>query len=303
MADGTLISWTDATWSPITGCTIVSAGCKNCYAMTLAGGRMRNHWSRKGLTKPGARGPIWTGEVRFNEDWLTWPLHWKKPRMIFTCAHSDLFHEAVPDEWIDKIFAVMALSPQHTFQVLTKRPDRMKSYISDKVRSVERGLTSFKRRDFKICDTIRSDQLNGRLPGMGLEEAPWPLPNVWLGVSVEDQKRADERIPHLLDTLAAVRFISVEPMLGPVDLYYPLTGNLTELSLEEIEGTVIDWVIVGGESGKGARYMDPEWARYVRDTCDEYGVAFFMKQMAKKAPIPDDLLIRQFPDDGEISIE
>ncbi|TPI10283.1 DUF5131 family protein [Mesorhizobium sp. B4-1-1] len=129
MSDGTSIEWTDATWNPITGCQIKSPGCKRCYAMKLAGTRMKHHWSRQGLTVDTKAGPVWNGAVRFNQPWLTQPLQWTKPRMIFVCAHSDLFYEEVPDEWIDQIFAVMAASPRHIFQVLTKRPERMRDYV------------------------------------------------------------------------------------------------------------------------------------------------------------------------------
>eukprot|EP01031_Cornospumella_fuschlensis_P021266 gene21266-26057_t len=131
MADRTGIEWTDATWNPIVGCSIVSPGCTNCYAMKLAGTRLKNHASREGLTRDSKAGPVWTGEVRFNPQWLDQPLRWSKPRLIFVCAHGDLFTEGVPDEWIDQIFAVMALAPRHTFQVLTKRPERMRQYLSD----------------------------------------------------------------------------------------------------------------------------------------------------------------------------
>lgn len=131
MSDGTNIEWTDATWNPITGCAVVSPGCTNCYAMKLAGTRLRHHPSRAGLTRDSKAGPVWTGEVRLNEQWLTQPLQWRRPRKIFVCAHGDLFAENVPDAWIDRVFAVMALCPQHTFQVLTKRSKRMREYCSD----------------------------------------------------------------------------------------------------------------------------------------------------------------------------
>jgi len=137
MADKSKIRWTEATWNPITGCSVVSAACKNCYAMKLAGTRLQHHPSRVGLTQDTANGPVWTGDVRFNEGWLDQPLRWKKSRKIFVCAHSDLFHESVPDEWIDQIFAVMALAPQHNFQVLTKRPRRMLAYLSSQDRRKE----------------------------------------------------------------------------------------------------------------------------------------------------------------------
>ncbi len=139
MADRTKIEWTDATWNPITGCSVVSPGCTNCYAMKLAGGRLRGHPSRKGLTIPSKAGPVWTGEVRLNEEWLDQPLRWRKPRSIFVCAHGDLFNENVPDEWIDQVYGVMALCPQHTFQVLTKRPERMREYIDRRTEADDHG--------------------------------------------------------------------------------------------------------------------------------------------------------------------
>ena len=205
MADHTHIEWTDATWNPITGCSIVSPGCTHCYAMRDAGGgRVKNHPSRKGLTKQVNGKHVWTGEVRFNAQWLDQPLRWSRPRMIFVCAHGDLFAEGVPDEWIDQVFAVMALRPQHTFQVLTKRPERMRQYLTAADRQHSIAAAGF---------TIRLS------PSIDfLMQKPWPLPNVWLGVSVEDQRRADERIPILLDTPAAIRWISAEPLLGPVDI-------------------------------------------------------------------------------------
>ncbi|NGO64243.1 phage Gp37/Gp68 family protein [Rhizobium daejeonense] len=205
MSDGTTIEWTDATWNPITGCSVVSPGCTNCYAMKLAGTRLKHHESRSGLTKESKSGPVWTGEVRFNEQWLEQPLRWTKPRMIFVCAHGDLFAEGVPDEWIDQVFAVMALAPQHTFQVLTKRPERMREYLTAASRQ---------------SDIAAAGVCIGQSPSHQflMRSESWPLPNVWLGVSVEDQKRADERIPILLDTPAAIRWISAEPLLGPVDI-------------------------------------------------------------------------------------
>jgi len=132
MSDGTKIEWTDATWNPITGCSIVSPGCTNCYAMRLAGTRMKHHPTRIGLTVDSKAEPVWNGQVRFNEQALDHPLRWRRPRRIFVCAHGDLFHESVPDEWIDQVFAVMALAPQHTFQVLTKRAKRMREWFEEK---------------------------------------------------------------------------------------------------------------------------------------------------------------------------
>jgi protein gp37 len=314
MADGTAIEWTDATWNPITGCAVVSPGCTNCYAMKLAGTRLRHHPSRAGLTRDTKAGPVWTGEVRFNEQWLLDPLRWTKPRRIFVCAHADLFGEDVPDEWIDRIFAVMALAPQHQFQVLTKRAERMRAWFSpDRYRRHARA-----ERIRKQMQIIRPGRIGG-LP-------EWPLLNVWLGVSVEDQARADERIPHLLATPAAVRWLSCEPLLGPVDLtrlnfgrdeaqarevycrsedavtaftswWNGLTGEFTACE-EEGEATDLrphgaahidypaglDWVVAGGESGPGARPMHPDWARSLRDQCAAAGVPFLFKQWGEWAP-------------------
>ena len=296
MADGTKIEWTEATWNPITGCSLASPGCTNCYAMDLAGTRLADHPSRAGLTKPSKAGPVWTGEVRFNEQWLDQPLRWRKPRMIFVCAHGDLFHEKVPDEWIDRVFAVMALCPQHTFQVLTKRADRMRNYFA--------GDQLDERLDCEMDQMIRervdplerrSDDLRARAQLVQYYDGQ-PLPNVWLGVSVEDQQRADERIPDLLATPAAIRWISAEPLLGPVDfrciplssdpLVDPLHGYSVRWSDGRREWRQIDWVVVGGESGSKARPMHPDWARSLRDQCAAAGVPFFFKQWGEFAPQP-----------------
>lgn len=236
MAEHSTIEWTDATWNPITGCSVVSPGCTNCYAMRLAGTRLRNHPSRAGLTQDSKAGPVWTGEVRLNEDWLDQPLRWKRPRMIFVCAHGDLFHESVPDEWIDKVFAVMALAHWHTFQVLTKRAARMRAYMTAPGHAAR----------VWDCANVLSCQRE-KPPGIPISRTVPPdddvaslvLPNVWLGISAEDQRRADERLPDLRATPAAVRWVSAEPLLGPID------ADLTDLH----------WVVAGGESGPGARPM------------------------------------------------
>lgn len=286
MAEHTHIEWTEATWNPITGCSVTSPGCTNCYAMALAGTRLADHPSRAGLTQPSKAGPVWTGEVRLNEQWLDQPLRWKRPRMIFVCAHGDLFHEAVPDEWIDRVFAVMALCPQHTFQVLTKRSARMRDYLN------ARGGHG---------DTPGHHIMHA-MDGITRERWPqlsWPLSNIWLGVSVEDQARADERIPDLLATPAAVRWISAEPLLGPVDLRHlpALIAGVDRplLRTDALHGKHhcgagwspvqrLDWVVVGGESGKGARPMHPDWARSLRDQCAAADVPFFFKQWGEWFP-------------------
>ena len=265
MADGTNIQWCDATWNPITGCSRVSKGCEHCYAETLAAGRLRHHPSRAGLTDENGR---WNGVVRLNKEWLWQPLGWRKPRRIFVVAHGDLFHERVPDKWIDGIFSVMSLAPQHVFQVLTKRPARMREYIK---KAASSGIM-------------------------------WPLPNVWLGTSVEDQKTADERIPALLETPAVVRWLSAEPLLGPIDFHKAPFGFLHSGHIVPANKSgryeQIEWVVVGGESGPGYRPMDPDWARSIRDQCRLAGVPFFMKQMAGKTEIPADLMIREYPKGG-----
>ncbi|MCJ7996645.1 phage Gp37/Gp68 family protein [Rhizobium cremeum] len=286
MSDGTRIEWTDATWNPITGCSVVSPGCTNCYAMKLAGTRLKHHESRAGLTKESKAGPVWTGEVRFNEQWLEQPLRWTKPRMIFVCAHGDLFAEGVPDEWIDQVFAVMALAPQHTFQVLTKRPERMRDYLRRPISRIHNAVAILATRD----EPNSREEFYRQWPECKIEafipapvarrlRAGWPLPNVWLGVSVEDQKRADERIPILLDTPAAIRWISAEPLLGPVDLRAALLLSDDNKPLFfNPPRNHIDWVVAGGESGPGARPMHPDWVRSLRDQCKAAAVPFLFKQ-------------------------
>jgi protein gp37 len=310
MADGTKIEWTDATWNVITGCSVLSPGCKHCYAMKLAGTRLRNHPSRAGLTVETKTGPVWNGEVRFNDgrfgtpDWLRQPLHWAKPRMIFVCAHADLFHDGVDETWLDQIFAVMALARHHTFQVLTKRADAMHDYLSDPI---------MPQRVSALLDGLKPSSLwNGNVHQAGVDLAAWPLKNVWLGVSVEDQQRANERIPALLATPAAVRWVSCEPLLGPVDLrsikapgekdetdgldwrfdalevgdYYWFDGEggqPGDCGDGPYRDHRIDWVVAGGENGP--RPMHPDWARALRDQCasatlhgDDAPVPFLFKQ-------------------------
>jgi len=279
VSDNSHIEWTDATWNPITGCTIVSAGCTNCYAMGLAGSRLKHHPSRAGLTRETGGRHVWTGEVRLNEQWLDQPLRWRKPRMIFVCAHGDLFHESVPDAWIDRVFAVMALCPQHTFQVLTKRPERMRAWRA------ENRITYIMAAAEAEIDRLGWDSWPASTRAW--EAHIDGFPNVWLGTSIEDQPTADARIPHLLATPAAVRFVSAEPLLGPVDLTNIADGwdALDDGADDGIPAEPIpDWIIVGGESGPGARPMHPDWARSLRDQCSGAGVAFFFKQWGGWAP-------------------
>jgi len=312
MADKSNIEWTDATWNPIVGCSIVSPGCTNCYAMKMAARieRMRaperrgdvilpHHYTA--LTEPSKGGPVWTGRVNISPDHiLTQPLRWKRGRKIFVNSMGDLFHESIPDEWIDRVFAVMALCPQHTFQVLTKRADRMRDYLTQSWGNPTGGADG-------LPTHLAQRRIWGEMPrlsdaALGCRPPKWPLPNVWLGVSTERQKEADERIPLLLQTPAAVRFISAEPLLGPIDLAPKADSTYQRLSewygpngfdptgsqprRERMAGFFprIDWVIVGGESGSNARLMHPQWARTLRDQCAAAGTRFFFKQWGEFAP-------------------
>lgn len=303
MADNTKIEWADATVNYLNGCSVISAGCKNCYAMRLAGTRMKHHPSRAGLTMDTKAGPVWTGETRANEKALLDPLGWKRPRRIFWNAHGDLFHESVPDAVIDRQWAVMALTPQHTHMVLTKRTERMAKYLADKGRPFRIARAVL---DLAIKMPTLLNVAPWPVLSIGDIDEPsdvtmkaWPLPNVWLGTSVEDQRAADERIPHLLATPAAVRFLSCEPLLGPVDLrkieLRPFGGRTTELSnrlgdyVQPLRGNFTDsprinWVIAGGESGPGARPMHPDWARSLRDQCATAGAPFHFKQWGEFVP-------------------
>ena len=319
MSDNTKIEWADATVNAVNGCSVLSPGCTNCYAMRLAGTRLKHHPSRAGLTAPSKAGPVWNGTVRLNETALLQPLKWKRPRRIFWNAHGDLFHEAVPDAWIDRVFAVCALTPQHSHMILTKRSARLRAYFARPDVSVRVGLEGLglcmdkaARPRSKLGSGIiikRTDINPGAL-------AIWPLPNVWLGVSVEDQTRADLRIPDLLATPAAVRFISAEPLLGPVDLSDIAIGErrngvrldgLSGCEWDDLGGRIdaegLDWVIVGGESGPDARPMANEWAQSLVDQCQAAGVAVFIKQLSSGGPravhdidvFPKGLRVREFP--------
>jgi protein gp37 len=270
--------------------------------MRLAGTRLKDHPSRAGLTREVNGNHVWTGEVRLNEQWIDQPLRWRKPRRIFVCAHGDLFHENVPDEWIDRVFAVMALTPQHTYQVLTKRPERMRDYFGHGGTCIPFGIR------------LEAKRLVGRDPG----PLPIAMPNVWKGVSVEDQDTADARIPLLLETPAAVRFVSYEPALGPVDFTrihlgtcdaaFPGNPEFTKVrfnrnALKGVNRPALDQVIAGGESGPGSRPMHPDWPRSIRDQCKTAGVPFFFKQWGDWFPceidIPSDASgIHVYPDEA-----
>jgi protein gp37 len=299
----TKIEWTEKTWNPIVGCSVVSPGCTNCYAMRMAArieamGTVPHY---AGMTRPSKAGAVWRGKVAMAPDRvLTEPTRRKKPTTWFVNSMGDLFHESVPDEWIDRVFAVMALCPQHRFQCLTKRSKRMREYCSTE-------QTPF--RVARQIDALAADQKRGQEEVRPIE---WPLPNVWLGVSAEDQTRADERIPDLLATPAAVRFVSAEPLLGPVDFMdipwpswratWPETNNVSDgrSAIHQIEGTRIDWVIAGSESGPSVRPCNLDWVRSIRDQCVSAKVPFFWKQHVEagrkmSTPVLDGKTWKEFP--------
>lgn len=256
-------------WPVVTGCSPISTGCRECYAARMAATRLKHHPRYKGLAVMQAPGmPRWTGEVRLNHDVLEQPLRWKKPRMIFVASMGDLFHERVSDPFIWQVFNVMRRADWHTFQILTKRSKRMLQWFN------------------YIGPTVK-------------QLLEWPLPNVWLGVSAENQATANERIPILLQCPAAVRFVSCEPLLASIDLH---GIHLGELRFHDVlRGEILEpldrpgkavpmygapqsakklnWVIVGGESGPGARPMMLDWAQNIVDQCQAANVPVFVKQV------------------------
>lgn len=283
------IEWTEKTWNPVIGCSRVSAGCQHCYAETMSarlasmGGDVGALY--EGLTTKGANGETrFTGVVKCLPERLDEPLKRKKSTVYFVNSMSDLFHPNVPFEFIDRVFAVMAACPQHTFQILTKRPERMKQYFEGN------GVAAFKRIRYELGGWFALE-VGQKLFDKVYDSFALPLPNVWLGTSVENQETANKRIPLLLETPAAVRFLSCEPLLGAVDLdlrisdyfwHNALTGQ-TILKEEYDEyygnGSKINWVVCGGESGCKARPMNLDWARSLRDQCKAAGVPYFFKQV------------------------
>lgn len=261
----TKIEWADRVWNPTTGCTKVSQGCKHCYAERIAG----RFWGERKFA-----------DVQLHPERLDMPLHWSKPSRVFVNSMSDLFHPDIDEKFIAKVFGIMWLATKHTFMVLTKRPDRMVELLNNE--------------DFQMHTGWFASQAIRELGLQKPKDLPaWPNSNIWLGVSVEDQAAADERIPLLLQTPAAVRFISAEPLLGPVNLWKWLPDSPVE---------VLNWVITGGESGTNARPMHPDWARSLRDQCVTAGGPFFFKQWgghpdkrASLEDIPEDLRIREYP--------
>ncbi|AMU24223.1 hypothetical protein A3N96_01275 [Mycobacteroides abscessus] len=269
MGDKTGIEWTDATWNPISGCTKVSPGCDNCYAEAIAE-RFRGkpgHYYERGF------------DVQLRPNMIEIPLSkkWAAPRRIFVNSMSDLYHDAVPHTYLAQVYAVMALAPQHIFQVLTKRHGRMHSVLTSKDLSRTGAGLSLEAMVRNVVDNWRGAQ--ERMDWPKGDDLVWPLPNVHQIVSVEDQKRAELRIPVLLETPAAVRGISAEPLLGSVELLS------TGLLARDEYGRGIDWVIVGGESGSGARPMHPWWAESLHRQCVAAGVPFLFKQWGDWTPM------------------
>jgi protein gp37 len=278
----TSIQWTDRTWNPTRGCSRVSAGCVHCYAERQAV-RFSNPGPFQGFVQFANGHPQWTGKVELIESKLEEPLHWRKPKQVFVNSMSDLFHEGLPIIAIKSVFDVMRAAHWHTYQVLTKRAARL----------------------LEIVGWLKQQY-----------DDDYPLPNVWLGVSVEDQATADKRIPLLLQTPAAIRFVSYEPALGPVyftrlqdgdSILNALAGTNTYRDGEVSMHAKLDWIIVGGESGPGARPFDVAWARNTIAQCKAAGVACFYKQggASNACPhdrkgghlecFPPDLQVREFP--------
>ncbi len=275
MGDKSKIEWTDATWNPLTGCRRVSPGCENCYAERLSAGRLASSPKYAGVAEMRGGGPRWTGKIRTHPEVLDHPLRWTKPRMIFVNSMSDTF--LAPPRFLAKIFAVMALAPEHTFQVLTKRSEEMAAALRAP------NFWSSVYTEFLLrLDSESVSVPDGReFVEKALEGG---LPNVWIGVSIEDQERMYPRLFDLLSVPAAVRFLSCEPLLGPLDFSDgPLSPESTMGPWTNLE-VGVDWVIAGGESGPGARSMQPEWVRSLRDDCVEAGVPFFFKQWGEWAP-------------------
>ena len=307
MGDGTGISWTDATWNPVRGCSRISEGCRHCYAERVAARFSDEGQPYHGLAvrklkvisddeqRTEAR---WTGEVRLVPEHLADPLRWHKPRRIFVNSMSDLFHERLTNEQIAAVFGVMAASPQHTFQALTKRARRMREWFAwyqpgavDRIANALDDALIANGADFRSRSAINRAS----------RDATWPLPNVWLGVSVENQNAADDRVSDLLTTPAAVRFISAEPLLGPTSLWAFIDGELRNKSLSALgSGPLpgLDWVIAGCESGPGARPCDVTWLRSIRDQCAAARVAFFLKQAEESTDLGADGLLDVGDDDS-----
>lgn len=337
MADKTAIEWTDMTWNPIRGCSRVSQGCTHCYAERTAARFCGPGQPYEGLIHPSTGG--WNGTIKLVPEALQIPWRLTRGRKIFVNSMSDLFHPGVPFEFIAAVFWVMSVTTRHTYQILTKRPERMLEFFDwlcdeyDEYLSEERGSTAAlfprghkHRQDAMVIGLTEAGGRHEAVKALGWEAwreggkrggydncgPGWPLANVWLGVSVEDETSADERIPLLLQTPAAVRWISAEPLLGPIDLlqvrgpcnpmFDGYTGHFDALRSNRCAGhargycmpggcghrwPALDWVVAGGESGPGARPMHPDWARSLRDQCAAAGVPFLFKQWGEYVSVSE----------------
>jgi len=317
----TKIEWADRSWNPVRGCSRVSDGCVHCYAERFAMRMSGPGQAYEGLVEQGPYGPRWTGTIKLVPAKLTEPLHWRKPARIFVNSMSDLYHDDVPYSFIDKIKAVEAMCPQHIFIELTKRPGRLQQYAE-----ITEPESIWETADKMACDlNLSQNHTNKAYLRAGRAEAPWPLPNVWNLISAESQATLDRRVPVLLDSVATVRGMSYEPGLGAVDFDRGGFSFLqTHVSPAGRQWEKLDWIIVGGESGPGARDFDIKWARKVVDQCRAAGVACYVKQLGSAcvtggnpaegtmttgyplrhpkggdpAEWPADLRVRQFPGDA-----
>lgn len=351
MSGATSIEWTERSWNPVRGCSRVSRGCEKCYAERVAARFAGQGQPYEGLAKSTPSGPRWTGKVALVPEHLGDPLRWRKPCRVFVNSMSDLFHEALSNEDIAAVWGVMAACPKHTFQVLTKRAKRMREWFAWAERKgaeyslcrdgLPNGLAAcaFEAISGDWGDEIERDPFDyDAVPTVERFGANWPLRNVWLGVSVEDQRTADERIPELLETPAAIRWVSYEPAIAAVDFFRYLRGHAVAGHCVDIDGgwwhepgkcegarvncdgrccaPTLDWVVIGGESGPGARPFDLAWARSTIRQCREAGVAVFVKQLGANAredgllwprsdrkggdpaEWPEDLRVREYPGTG-----
>lgn len=321
MGDKTGIGWTDSTWNFFVGCSLKGAGCTNCYAMLQAHEDSGPGGYYEGLTRISGGRPVWVGKTLLKPDKLIVPFRKTKPRMYFVNSMSDMFHETIPFEYVAAGFGIMAASPQHQFQVLTKRPRRMLEFFD----WLEENVHKIQRTDafcaLQTAKWLGHDGAQRLLESEGWREKEvWPLPNVWLGVSASTQEAADDRVPLLLQAPAAIRFVSAEPLLEKIDLkclHYndvvaidALTGESGVPYPHAKSGPGLDWVIVGGESGPRARPCKQEWVEFMVKQCQESDVSVFMKQKGStwarecgsaspKGDIPEEfpkhLQVQQFP--------
>ncbi|MBA7475644.1 hypothetical protein ES707_11016 [subsurface metagenome] len=271
----TKIEWTNETWNPIIGCQKCSPGCNHCYAERMAV-RLAGNPKTSMDYSPVITNGHWNGTTMLRTEVLKKPFSWKTPRMIFVVSMGDLFHESVPFSWVDKVMTIIACNPQHTFQVLTKRPEIMKRWFDWQRPGWEdpgmRGPEAIR----YYCWHNHGKKI--KYGGF------WPLKNLWLGVTCENQEQTDKRIPILLQIPAEKRFVSIEPMIGPISFrwakWHPIKNTWHLDGLKQL-----DWVIVGGETGPGARPMHPAWVTQIREQCQESNTPFFFKSWGEWIPV------------------